>query len=117
MSKISEEMKEQIKSWLIFLKKNKRAALSTFWLIILGDIVFSEIQSDLLVFGILGLYIFVIFLFKLRSKSTFFSCFFILGTLFIEFVFTSTSIHTEKAAVWLFLFVAIGIIQELLGKR
>ena len=101
-----------LKSWVLLLKQNKIAVLTAVWLTVLGDISFSQIRSDVFIFGILGLYILVIRVFKLKSKATFSLCFFVLGLLLIEFVSTGVSEHTEKAAVWLFLFMTIGIVQE-----
>lgn len=102
---------------LLPLRENKPVALTAIWMVIIGDIIFSPEKSDLVIFGILGSYVITILFYKKKSKSTFSFCFFILGLLFIEFVFTGASQYTEKAAVWLFLFMAIGILQELLEKR
>ena len=107
-------MKKYINSWLTIIKQNKSAVFTAFLLMVFGDIFFWQVQSDILIFGILGLYILIIKSFKLESKITFSFCFFILGFLFIGFVFTGTSINTEKAAVFLFFFMAIGILQKLL---
>lgn len=114
---LGRKMKKTIQSAILILKQNKAAALTAFLLIILEDVFFSSIQSDLFIFGMLAFYIFLIHTFKLKSKPTFFLCLFILGFFFVEVIFTGTSKHVEKAAVWLFLFMAIGVIQELLDKR
>ena len=110
-------MKKILKLLFSVLRQNKSGALTAICLILIGNIFSTEIQSDLIIFGILGLYIFFINVFKLKSKVTFLFCFFILGLLFIEFVFTGVSIHTEKVAVWLFLFMATGILQELVLNK
>lgn len=97
-----------------FLRVNRSGILNAIFFAVIADIFLLKIQSDYMIFGILGLYMFVIKFFKLESKTTFTFCMFILGLLFMGFVFTGSSEHTEKAAVWLFLFMATGILQELL---
>lgn len=115
MLRISKQkMKELLKLCTSLLNKNKSVLLTVIRLIVIEDIIFFQTQSDLVYFWILGLYMLATGFYKLTSKETFFFCFFIVALLFIEFVFTGTSEHTEKAAVWLFLFMAIGIFQELL---
>lgn len=109
-------MKEYIVSWLLIIKQNKSAVYTAFLLMIFADI-FSELQSDIIIFGILGLHILLIRFFKLESKTTFLFCFPILGALFVGFIITNTSIYTEKAAVFLFFFMAIGIFQELFKDK
>lgn len=110
-------MKNGLSLLFSFLRQNKSGALTATWLMLTADIFSGEIQSDLIIAGILGLYIFFIRILKLNSKVTFLFCFFIIGLLFIEFIFTGISEHTEKAAVWLFLFMAIGILQELMIRK
>ncbi len=110
-------MKKNLKSWLSILQQNKPAVFTAFSLVILGDILFSTIHADAFIFGILVAYILLIKLLTLKSKTTFSFCLFILGIFFFVFVFTGLSKHTEKAGVWLFLFMAIGIIQELLPYK
>lgn len=108
-----DSKKQYIKNKLALLKNYKSAALTAIVLIIMGHIFFSNIKSDILIFGLLGLYIFSVNLYKLKSKTTFLICFFLLAAFSSLFIFTKTSDSTEKAAVWLFLFLFTGIIQEL----
>lgn len=99
------------------LRQNKSGALTAIGLILTGDIFSPQTQSDLIILIILGLYVFFIKVFNLKSKVTFLFCFFILGLLLIEFIFTGVSEHSEKASVWLFLFIATGILQELVPNN
>lgn len=103
--------------FLPIVKKNKPIGLTVIWIAVIGDIIFGQIQSDLIFFGILGLYFIAISIYKLNSKATFLFCFFILGLLFIEFLFTGPSPSAEKASVWLFLFMATGILQEIFFNK
>lgn len=105
--------KQYIKNKLSYLKNYKSSMLTAIMLIIIADIFFSNIESDIFIFGVLGLYLFSINFYKLKSKTTFLICFFIMVAFSIEFIFSNTSNHTEKAAVWLFLLLFTGIIQEL----
>ena len=105
--------KQYIKNKLSLLKNHKSAALTAIILIIMGYIFSLSNTSDVITFGILGIYIFILNFYQLNAKTTFSICFFILGAFSILFIFTNASNQTEKAAVWLFLFLFIGIIQEL----
>lgn len=108
-----DSKKQYLKDKLSLLKNYRSAILTAIVLIIASDIISSNIKSDIITFGILGLYMCVIYFYRLKSKTTFLICFFILTAFSILFIFTSTSKSTEKAAVWLFLFLFTGIIQEL----
>lgn len=105
--------KQFIKNKLSYLKNYKSSMLTTIMVIIIADIFFSNIESDIFIFGVIGFYLFSIYFYKLKAKTTFLICFFILVAFSIQFIFSSTSNHAEKAAVWLFLFLSTGIIQEL----
>lgn len=107
-------MKVNFRLWLLALRNNKPVVITVISLIIIEYVSLIETDSDLITLGILGSYIYVIYFYKLKSKTTFSFCFFVLFLLFVEFVVTGTSVNTEKAAVFLFFFMAIGIVQELL---
>lgn len=108
-----DSKKQYVRNKFSLLKNYKSAVLTAVVLMVTGHIFFSNITSDVLVFGVLAFYISAIYFYKLKAKTTFIICFFILAAFSIQFIFTSISSHTEKAAVWLFLFLSIGIIQEL----
>lgn len=109
--------KKIIKNKLSYLRNHKSAVLTVITLFTVGDIFSSNIKSDFITFGILGSYVCSIFLYQLKSKTTFSICFFVLATFIIQFIFSNTSNHTEKAAVWLFLFMGLGIFQEILSAK
>lgn len=113
----SNKMRRYLKRGLEILKQNKSAVLTALWMVTIGYIVLFEIQSDIIILGILGPYIISIFFYRLKSTVSFVFCFFILAFMSIEFIFTGVSKHTEKAAVLLFLFKAIGILQQLFFER
>ena len=110
-------MKKQInfnrylQNGITFLKRNKPVVLTVIFLGILSDIFLLFGSSDTRIFGILGLYVISILLYKLKSRLTFTVSLFLLGIMFFEFLFFGPSANTEKAAVWLFFFLGIGIIQ------
>lgn len=101
------------KKSVLWLKDNKPVVLSVIFLGILADPVFITGNSDIRIFGILGLYIVAVFFYKLKSRLTFLFGLALLGIMYIEFLFTGTSPATEKAAVWIYLLLAIGIVQKL----
>lgn len=101
-----------IKNLVSLLRNHKKII---FTLIIFGiflDVFFFKINSDIRLFGILGLYLISILLFKLTSKITFLICLFILFAMYVGFLFSGASVITEKIAVWFVLFLTVGIIQQ-----
>lgn len=90
-------------------------------LLILVDILFFTLSSDIRIFGILLIYILSVVFLKLKSNVSFvFSLVFLLLGYF-SFIFSDVTYFanpgpnipfSEKAAVWTFLFIVIGIIQK-----
>lgn len=103
---------EKIERITYFLRENKKVALALLVVLIFGDIFFVQTNSDVVIFGILLLYGIFIKMFQIKSRRTFLLCLGLLAAMFISFLFAGTSIPTEKAAVWLVLFMALGIFQQ-----
>lgn len=101
-----------IKNLVSLFRNHKKIVFNLIIFGILLDIFFFTINSDIRLFGILGLYIISILLFKLTSKITFLICLFILFAMYVGFLFSGASIITEKIAVWFVLFLTVGIIQQ-----
>lgn len=95
-----------------FLRENKKTLLTLLAVAIFADILFLDKSSDLIIFGILILYSVFIKMFQIKSKLTFLLCLTLLFTMFINYLLTGTSVSTEKAAVWLVLFLIVGVIQQ-----
>ncbi len=95
-----------------FLKENKKTVLTLIVTAIFADILFLKKSSDFLTFSILILYVVFIKMFQIKSKSTFLLCLALLGAMFINYFLTGASVPTEKAAVWLILFLGIGVISQ-----
>lgn len=103
---------EKIEKITSFLKENKKIVLVLFVVSIFVDIFFVKTSSDIVIFGTLLLYGIFIKMFQIKSRRTFLLCLALLVAMFINFIFTGTSIPTEKGAVWLVLFMALGIFQQ-----
>ena len=114
MKKILQRLNtsKHVKKTTAFLKENKKIIIIALILIIGIDIFFVSQSSDFVTFGILLVYIVVSSMFVLKSKTTFLFCLGLLFAMFFNYLFTSTSVATEKAAVWLVLFLAVGIFQQ-----
>lgn len=95
-----------------FLGNRRAVVLSFIFIAVIINSIFFESNSDTIFFGLLGFYIGVVFFYKLRSKLTFLFCLTLLIIMFIEYLVTGTSLRTEKTAVWFFLFMATGIVQQ-----
>lgn len=81
-------------------------------LIVIGDIVVIPNSSDIIIFSTLFFYIVCISLFRLKSRMTFFLALGILIIMYIEYLISGPSTNAEKAAVWLFVFLTVGILQQ-----
>jgi len=101
-----------MKKTVSFLRENKKTLLTLFVIAIFADIIFLNKSSDLIIFSILILYLFFIKIFELKSKLTFLLDLVLLTMMFFSYLFTGTSASTEKAAVWLVLFLIVGVIQQ-----
>ncbi len=94
------------------LGNSSTAVLTFIFLGIIFNCVFVESSSDIIFFGLLGVYIGSVLFYRLRSKLTFIFCLVLLIIMFIEYLFTGTALKTEKTAVWFFLFMTTGIVQQ-----
>lgn len=91
---------------------NRKVVLTFIFIAIIINCIFIESNSDIVFFGFLGFYIGAALFYKLHSKITFLFCLLLLIIMFIEYLITGASLKTEKTAVWFFLFLATGIIQQ-----
>ena len=90
-------------------------------LLILADVLFFEKSSDWRTFPILIFYIFLIICYKIRANATFFICLFLFFLIYMQYIFSNPATFNiqypsvpfgEKIAVWLYLFLVIGVIQK-----
>lgn len=105
-------MENKKKSLSLLLKNKAFAILSIIFFIVIINALFFESSSDLEFFGLLGVYIGVVLLYKVSSKLTFIFCVVLLIIMYIQYMILGSFGKTEKTAVWLFLFFACGIFQK-----
>ncbi len=103
---------KNIEKIIAFLRENKKTVLTLLILFIVVESISLRLSSDFVIFGTLLLYRFFIKIFRMKSAFTFLLCLGFLILMSIEYLFTGASISTEKAAVWLILFLGIGVIQQ-----
>lgn len=101
-----------IKKILDFLEQNRRVVFVLLIGIIFIDILFAKISSDLVTFSVLLAYGISAKTYQLRPRETFLLCLWLLMAMFVSFVMSGASVPTEKAAVWLVSFMALGIYQQ-----
>lgn len=94
------------------LKKNRVTILTILLLFIAADIFYIPGNSDVRIFMSLLLYGICIFLYNIKSRWTVLICLSLLAILYYEFLLSPGSEKSEKAAVWLVLFLAIAIMQQ-----
>ncbi len=87
-----------------------------FLLLIFGllarDIFVLSSQSDVKYFGITILFYIIALFYGWKSRFTFIICLLLLLIMYVKFLQTGPSITTEKTAVWLFLFMVVGMLQQ-----
>lgn len=105
-------MKHTIRKTIEFLKQNRRVVLVFLIGTIFVDTFFVKTVSDVVTFGVLIAYGFFVKMYRLKSRETFLLCLGLLGAMFVSFLVSGASIPTEKASVWLVLFMALGIYQQ-----
>ncbi len=96
-----------------FLQQYQQIVLTTVFLAICADIFFLKDSGDIFIFGVLGIYIACIKIYTLTYKHTLLIGLFILTVMYLTFIVSGASPSTEKAAVWLFFFLGIGVIQQI----
>lgn len=99
------------KKHITLLKQNNNVILIAIVGVIFIDSIFIKLSSDFVLFGVLVGYWFYVKLTHNSSKLTFLLCLSLLTSMFVSYLFTQTSVSTEKFAVWLFLLLIFGIFQ------
>lgn len=105
-------VRRAIRNALDVVKQNKRTVLVFLIGIIFVDSFFVKTTSDIVTFGVLLTYGASARMYRLTSRATFLLCLGLLGAMFMSFLTSGTSVPTEKVAVWLVLFMALGIYQQ-----
>lgn len=109
MTKIIKKYKQEV---INFIKNNIIILIVFLDLLVLGDSLANPKSYDLITFSILILYGILAFIAKVKSKYTFIFCLILLLIMYFLFLLSGPAIKTEKTAVWLVLFMLIGIIQQ-----
>lgn len=88
---------------------------------VLLDVFVFGISSDIRIFALLGMYVYILHRWRVRSDTTFGICLILLGITYVLFLFTVPMAFddprpipppAERTAVWLYLFLLIGIVQK-----
>lgn len=95
------------------IKKNRTLFLTIILVSIIGDIILIVGNSDVRTFSVLALGIMCLFIYKLSSRFVYLFCLCLLGVMFISFLLNGTAPQTEKAAVWLYLFLIVAMGKQL----
>lgn len=105
------DLKKDITRAKRFLKENNVTVLSILVSLVLADIFMIPGSSDVRTYGLLLAYVVDSAVVKRTSKVTFLGCLALLMLMYVAYLFTGTSVQTEKAAVWLFLLLVVGVVQ------
>jgi hypothetical protein len=96
----------------IFTEKNKSIIYVFLLIALAGDIFFSPGDSDFHFFGLTGLALITNLFYRLKSKYVFILCLILLCIMYVFFLTQGTSGATEKVAIWIVLFMVVGIAQQ-----
>jgi len=99
----------------IFLKIKKTSLWIALFLfaVVIFDIFLIPVTSDVFFFGVIGLYVLLIFIAnKIKSSLTLRFTMLLLIIMFIRYVLFGPDGVTEEIAVWFVLFLLIGVIQK-----
>lgn len=98
------------------LQAYKRIVLLIIALAVFVDSFYLPTSSDLITFSLLLVYGIFVKVTHAESRQTFLFCLVLLFVMFVSYLFSAASIPTEKVAVWLFLFIAFGVVQQTMQK-
>ena len=103
----------------VFTRDSKLFYLIPILVLILGDVFFFTISSDLRIFGIILIFIYTTRRYRLKSDATFLFALLLFLLTYIQYIFSDPALFhqpivptVEKTAVWLYLFLVIGVIQK-----
>ncbi len=105
----------------LFLRHKKFFCILPIILLIIGDALFFQTNSDWRTFPILIFYIFLIIRYKITANTTFLICLVFFLFMYVHYIFSSPVLFEsqypfppfgEKIAVWLYLFLVIGAVQR-----
>jgi len=94
------------------LREYKTVVISFFLLSLFVDIAFLTDNSDIRFFILIPIYIIASRTYRFTSKRTFLLCFILTIIMGLLYLFIGPVGPTEKTAVWIYLFLAVGIIQQ-----
>lgn len=111
--KISSKLKKVDNLIAGFPKQYHSFLLAFFAVGVMSDLFLFKTNFDLRLFILIGLWLFIVKVYRLKSDSTFKLALVFLILLFIFFIFDYESFTTERIAVWIYLILAVGVIQQL----
>lgn len=88
---------------------------------VLFDVYLFTLSSDIRIIALLGIYYYIQRRWRVHSATTFGISFILLCITYTQFLFTAPMAfdnpsvippHSERTAVWLYLFLVVGIIQK-----
>lgn len=110
-------MKKNLHIILLKSREYKQVIITLIILTIIGDISLINFKSDLITFIILGLLVASFNFYKFPFRRIFVLCLMPVVIIFFGFIINPYSVIVEKAAIWLFLLLGVGIIQQLFNKE
>ncbi len=112
---MKDKISKKSKKIYIFAEKQKTFFLALFFIGLSMDLFYFKLYSDIRIFALLALWIFIIKISDFKSDSTFKLS---LGMLGMMFVFFGRNLFVqERIAVWIFLLLTTGLIQQFFEFR
>ncbi|MBI4064993.1 hypothetical protein HY409_01300 [Candidatus Gottesmanbacteria bacterium] len=116
---IKRTIVQRVSKGIVFARKNRVFYLTPILLLILGDVFLFKVSSDVRIFAVLFFFFYLIKRFTLHSSATFLFSLILFVLTYIQYIFTDPGAFyvplvpsVERTAVWLYLFLVIGVIQK-----
>jgi hypothetical protein len=81
------------------------------------DLLNFQTPSDIRIFSLIFLWVLTVRTFHFKSDMTFKLALGFLGLLLIFFIFARGSLITERIAVWIYLCLVVGVVQQFFELR
>jgi hypothetical protein len=105
----------------IMKKKRRQTVVSLVFILFLicCDVFLFPISSDVRIFGILAIFLYFMKRFAYNSSTTFLFSLVLFALTYIQYILTDPALYhvpivptAERTAVWLYLFLVIGVVQK-----
>lgn len=111
-------MKQAIKYFFSAINKRsyeyRLALITLFFVGVAIDVFYFHDDSDVRLFLLLLFWFYITRLYRFKVETTLKVALFFLGPLFFLFIFVNASFYSERLAVWIYMFLVLGLVQQVI---